>query len=112
MNLVSPGSLYWEKFDLKLDSLSFLTLMTKLQWCTPFQGSPYGQSKNWGSVFCPTPSQRLHKVLRAARGHSPPTSPNFIAYDWNYFPTLYMKIFSSILKKQVLAHWLEVSACI
>ena len=79
-------------------------------------GSPYGQSKDWvrtgGQCFVHHPDKGSIKCyVCAAGGHSPPTSPSFIAYDWNYFQTLYMKILSYILKKQVLAHWLEVSAC-
>ena len=49
--LSESGSIYGHyagKTDLKLDSLSFLTLISKLQWCIPFQGSPWGYSLDWG----------------------------------------------------------------
>ena len=54
------------KTDLKLDSLcfNFLTLITKLQQHSPFQGSLWGQSMDQGSVFCPPPPNK--EVLPSA----------------------------------------------
>ena len=59
--LSQPGSIeghYTGKTDLKLDSLSFLTLIINFQQHSPFLGSPSGQSTGvvhglGGSVFCP-----------------------------------------------------------